>query len=64
MVDFERYIAEQKILTAKEEKMKTIKELMDSNIPIEIIAKSTRISVDKVDELLKEIKKLEKEGYF
>ena len=63
-MDSEHYVAEQKFLVAKEEKMRTIKELMDSNIPIEIIAKVTRISVDKVNELLKEIEKLEKEGYF
>lgn len=64
MVDFERYVAEQKFLATKEEKMRTIKELMDSNIPIEIIAKATRISIDKVNELLKEIERLEKEEHF
>ena len=63
-MNWERYIAEQKFLAIKEEKMRTIKELMDSNIPIEIIAKATRISIDKVNELLKEIERLEKKGYF
>ena len=62
-MDFERYVAEQNFLTAKEEKMETIKKLLKRNMPIEDIADITRVSVEKVNDLIAEIKKLEKEEH-
>ena len=60
IMDFERYVAEKEFLTAKREKMEAIKEMMDSNLPIELIAKISRLPINKTNDLIAEIEKREK----
>lgn len=57
IMDLERYVAEKEFLAVKARVKGIIKELLDIDMPVEKIAKVTKLSVEKTNDLIEEIKK-------
>lgn len=62
MMDFERYVAEQKFLAALEVKYGVAGRMHEMGFPLEEIAKVVRLSVRRTEELVEKYEKEKKES--
>lgn len=62
MVDFERYVAEQKFLAALEVKYGVAGRMSEMGFPLEEIAEVVRLSVGRTEELIKKYEKEKSES--
>lgn len=55
-MDLERYAAEKEFLAAEKAATQVIKDFLKAGVPIKEVIKATKLSPEKVNELLEEIK--------
>ena len=56
IMDLERYVAEKEFLAAEKATTQVIKDFLKAGVPIKEVIKATKLSPEKVNELLEEIK--------